>query len=306
MILRGVVALSIAMGLIGATGCLATTGVSADDPEQPTIPSSTAHDPTATVTATSVPPATPTPTIPPTPTATPRPLMEGPFTIGTSVLGRPLEAYRIGKGPISRVIIGGIHGGYEWNTTVLVNRLVDYFWASPELVPPEVTLYLIPCANPDGAAAGTDRIHGRMNANGVDLNRNWDYEWQSVASHGPWPVSGGTAPFSEPETAALRDFILSRGIQAAIFYHSALSMVFAGAGRETSKTEELALLMARYTGYQYMPNGLPGQITTGDAIDWLTSIGITAVEIELTTHEDLDWTRNLQAMLAFLQWDLPE
>ncbi|MGD2251599.1 MAG: M14 family metallopeptidase [Anaerolineales bacterium] len=294
------------ISLIGTTGCLAIGDVPADDPDHPFRASSIVFDPTATATATSTPTATPIPTTPPTPTATPRPLMEGPFTIGTSVLGRPLEAYRIGKGPIARAIIGGIHGGYEWNTTVLVNQLIEYFWASPELVPSEVTLYLIPCANPDGAAAGTDRVHGRMNANGVDLNRNWDYEWQSVASHGPWPVSGGTAPFSEPETAALRDFILSRGIQAAIFYHSALSAVFSGAGKETTKTEELALLMVQYTGYRYMPNGIPGQITTGDAIDWLTSIGITAVEIELTTHEDIDWSRNLQAMLAFLQWDLPE
>jgi hypothetical protein len=63
--------------------------------------------------------------------------------------------------------------------------------------------------------------------------------------------------------------------------------------------------MAAETGYQYAPEGIPGQITTGDAIDYLTVKGITAVEIELTTHEDVDWEPNLKALLAFLEWDVP-
>jgi hypothetical protein len=232
------------------------------------------------------------------------PMVEGPILYGTSVQGRPLQAFRIGTGPVLRALVGGIHGGYEENTTRLVDAFFSYLTAAPDLIPPQLTLYLIPLVNPDGAAAGTDRILGRLNAHSVDLNRNWDFQWQPVASHGTQPVSAGTAPFSEPETSALRDFILSHHIQAAIFYHSAMSEIYPGAGKDTSKTVELALLMAEYTGYRYTPEGIPGQITTGDAINWLTTQGITAVEIELSTHTDLDWEPNLDALLAFLNWDL--
>lgn len=228
-----------------------------------------------------------------------------PFRYGESAGGRPLLAYRLGRGPIARALIGGLHGGYEWNTTLLMSHTLDDLTARPELIPAGVTLYIIPLANPDGAAAGTDRVRGRMNGHGVDLNRNWDYQWQMTATHGVWPVFAGLRPFSEPETAALRDFILDRDIEAVIFYHSAGGVVFSGAGFTTSQTVALARLLAAETGFRYAPEGIPGQITTGDSIDWLTSHGITGVEVELSTHEALDWERNRQGIQAFLRWSLP-
>ena len=232
--------------------------------------------------------------------------MGRPSVYGLSVEKRPLTAYRFGSGPIARALIGGIHGGYEWNTTALMSKTLEYLAEMPHLVPPEVTLYVIPLANPDGAAAGTDRVKGRMNANGVDLNRNWDYEWQPMATHGPWPVSAGAHPFSEPETAALRDFIVDRGIDAVILYHSAAGAVFSGAGPDASQTVALARRLAEATQYRYAPEGIPGQVTTGDAIDWLSGQGIAAAEVELSTHEALDWEQNLKGIRALLTWDLPK
>lgn len=269
---------------------------------------------TATDTAVPAPTALPDPTraplstLPPTsaprPTSTPIPFFESPIVYGTSVEGRPLVAYRFGTGPSARAIIGGIHGGYEWNTVELVSRTLEYFREHPEQVPPGVTLYLIPCMNPDGYAAGRD-LAARTNRNGVDLNRNWDYQWQITATHGTRPVFAGSAPFSEPETAALRDFILQRNIELVIFYHSAMGKIFSGAERDRCPTEELAIMMSRVTGYPYAPEGVPGQITTGDAIDWLSAQGIPAIEIELTDHQNIEWERNLPGILAFLQWSIP-
>ena len=237
-------------------------------------------------------------------TDTPLPDLFSPEILGYSVQGQPLEVFKLGNGPVARMLVGGIHGGYEANTTRLVSQFLDHLQSHPELLPQQVTLFLVPVLNPDGLAAGTDRVKGRLNANKVDLNRNWDYRWQPVASHGPWPVSAGSAPFSEPETRTLRDFILKRDIQAVIFYHSAMSEVYPGAEHDKTKTVELAKMMAELTGYRYAPEGIPGQITTGDAIDWLTSQGITAVEIDLASHTELDWEANLAALLAFLNWDL--
>jgi hypothetical protein len=254
--------------------------------------------------------ATPTPA-PPLPTALPThtvmpPFVEGPFPIGYSVQQRPIMAYRLGRGPIERALIGGLHGGYEWNTVMLLTETLEYLSDNPAVIPAEITLHVVPVANPDGLAAGIDRVRGRMNAHRVDLNRNWDYHWQTTATHGRWPVFAGRFPFSEPETIALRDFILEREMNAVVFYHSAFAAVFSGAGVTASHTVELARTLAEATGYRYAPEGVPGQITTGDAIDWLTVNGITAVEVELTNHHDLDWEQNQRGLQAFLKWNLPQ
>jgi predicted deacylase len=229
---------------------------------------------------------------------------------GTSFDGWPLRAYRLGYGPSVRVIIGGIHGGYEWNTVSLVSDTLAYLQAHPEKIPSAVTLYLIPCANPDGYRAGTDAVVARMNGNGVDLNRNWDYRWQTTATHGRRPVNAGAYPFSEPETAALRDFILRNDVELALLYHSALDgVIFSSQERARSATYELAEMLAPVVGYRHRTEGIPGQVTTGDAIDWLSVQGIAAVELELTTHQRVseeEWRRNLRGILAFLRWPVSE
>ena len=250
-----------------------------------------------------------TPTILPTvvpqpPTPRPQQFFEGPFAYGTSFGGRPLLAYRLGTGPSVRAIIGGIHGGYEWNTVDLVSQTLSYFQQQPELIPSNVTLYIIPCANPDGYAKAFD-LSGRTNDNNVDLNRNWGYHnWQMTATHGTRPVFAGKGPFSEPETRALRDLIERQGVEAAIFYHSAMGKIFYGAERDRSATYELAVVVSEATGYP-IADGVPGQITTGDAVDWMSAQGLAGIEVELTNHEDIEWERNLQGLRAFLNWMPP-
>ena len=261
----------------------------------PTLPAMITYDASPTISPT---------TAPQFPTPTTQPFFEGPFTYGRSFDGRSLLAYRFGTGPSARAIIGGIHGGYEWNTVVLVSETLKYLQENPALVPDGVTLYVIPCANPDGYAAGTDRKNGRMNGNDVDLNRNWEYQWQPTATHGTYPVNAGVHAFSEPETAALRDFILGRDVRAAIFYHSAMARVFYGAERDQSATYELAQVISEVTGYPIAAD-VPGQITTGDAIDWMSAQGLAGIEVELTTYEDVEWERNLRGLLAFLNWTPP-
>jgi hypothetical protein len=240
----------------------------------------------------------------PTPTATPLPFFEGPSIFGRSAGGRNLVFYRLGTGPSVRAIIGGIHGGYEWNTTVFVSQTLVYLREHPNTVPATVTLYVVPLLNPDGFVAGRDAIHGRMNGNGVDLNRNWDYQWQMTATHGYRPVSAGAYPFSEPETAALRDLVLERGVETALVYHSGLARIFSAANTTKTATIELAEMMSEVTGYPHAPEGVPGQITTGDAIDWMSTQGITAIEVELTNHNDPEWERNIKGVTAFLNWRL--
>jgi LysM repeat protein len=143
-----------------------------------------------------------------------------------------------------------------------------------------------------------------MNANLVDLNRNWDYQWQMTATHGTRPVKAGTHPFSEPETRGIRDFIFDKEIEAVIFYHSALGVVFHGANTESSLTYPLTKMLSDVTGYP-IQTSIPGQITTGDAIDYLSEVGVAGTEIELTTHAEVDdseFQRNIEGIKAFLLW----
>ncbi len=258
----------------------------------------TTPPPTPTVTSVT---HTTSPTPTPLPTPASQPIFENPITYGASFDGRPLLAYQFGAGPVAYAIIGAIHGGYEWNTVVLTGEIIKHLSENPALVPEDVTLYIIPCANPDGYAAGTDREYARMNGNGVDLNRNWDYDWQPTATHGTWEVNAGAYPFSEPETAALRDFILERNVEAAIFYHSESAQIFYGAESDQSATYELALTVSEATGYP-IAEDVPDQITTGDAVDWMSAQGLAGIEVELTDHEDIEWERNLSGLLAFLNW----
>lgn len=141
--------------------------------------SSPTATPTITSTATRINTATPrqTSTITAGPSPTMVPVLPEPEIIGRSVKGHPLEVYQFGSGPSQRLIIAGIHGGYEANTTQLAWALIKHLSSHPELVPGNVTLYILPAFNPDGLAFAEDE-NGRANTNGVDLNRNWDADWQ--------------------------------------------------------------------------------------------------------------------------------
>ncbi|MEJ5223096.1 MAG: hypothetical protein WHV44_01480, partial [Anaerolineales bacterium] len=82
--------------------------------------------------------ASPTPR--PSATATPR---SAPIIIGTSVEGRPLEVYVFGETnrPHRRLIVAGIHGGYEGNTVELAYQLMTYLYDNPQVIPSDVTLF---------------------------------------------------------------------------------------------------------------------------------------------------------------------
>lgn len=129
--------------------------------------------------------------------------------IGRSALNLPIELHTFGNGPINLVFVGGIHGGYEWNTVLLAYEVIDALTKSPGQIPDAITLYIIPAANPDGVLEATgvpgpfnssdvqekDLVAARFNGNAVDLNRNWDCNWQPTAQFRDMTVSGGAAPF---------------------------------------------------------------------------------------------------------------
>jgi protein MpaA len=88
------------------------------------------------------------------------------YVFGKSVENRPLEYMVLGEGSDVIFILATIHGN-EPVGTALVQQLAGYLRQHP-LVLWDRTVVLVPVANPDGMAHNR-----RFNANGVDLNRNF-------------------------------------------------------------------------------------------------------------------------------------
>lgn len=246
--------------------------------------------------------------------ATSTPMTE---SIGTSVEGRDILATTYGHGPTRLLFVGGTHGGYEWNTVLLSYDLMDYLAAHPEAIPGGVSVTVIPELNVDGVYKATGKVgpfspsdvssnetlvkSARFNADNVDLNRNFDCKWQATSTWQSTPVSGGSAPFSEPETRALRDYILKVHPAAEVFFHSASGSVYASqcGNGILPGTRELMQAYADASGYNAV-DVFDAYATSGAEDDWSATLGIPAITVELTTHTDVEWDRNLAGVKALL------
>jgi hypothetical protein len=240
-------------------------------------------------------------------TATPFVLLEGDrrrTVIGHSVSGRPIEVYTFGSGEKQRMVVAGIHGGYEWNTIALADELITHIYENPEVIPSDVTLYILRNLNPDGDARDHG-IDGRVNNHGVDLNRNFPTNWSSTWDRsGCWnygPTTGGTGPGSEPETRALMYFLQSHRVEALISYHSAALGVFPGGEPWEENSIEFAKALAKVTGYRFPPIDT-GCVFTGTLADYAVELGAVAVDMELSTHRYTDFKQNLKALETLLNW----
>lgn len=238
--------------------------------------------------------------------------------IGQSVEGRKIEAYTFGTGSTTLAFVGGIHGGYEWNSVLLAYDFMDYLKNNPSSLPANLTVTVIPNANPDGTfkiigkegrfsladvPKDLDSAPGRLNADQVDLNRNFDCKWQPTGTWRSKTVSAGTEAFSEPEAQAIRDFALSKKPSAFIFWHSQSNAVYASECQNGILPTTLTLMKtySEATGYPAVDsfNSYP---VTGDAEGWLASIGIPAITVELKTHEEVEWNKNLLGIKAVFDY----
>jgi protein MpaA len=188
-------------------------------------------------------------TEPPGPTTTIAPAVET-IPVGTSIEGRPITAIRRGDDNGRRVlVIGVIHGDEQAGLQVVA-------LLSELPVPPGVDLFLVESMNPDGVAANT-----RGNANGVDLNRNFPFNWGPIAQPGDWQYAGPEEA-SEPETRALVEFIAAVRPDLVIWYHQDLYTISPGNGRDGA-------IRARYAELTGLPmETVTGGTYTGVAAQW--------------------------------------
>jgi protein MpaA len=160
---------------------------------------------------------------------------------------RPIRAVASGgrDAPLRILVVGSIHGN-ETAGQAVVRSL------RTRVAPPGVELVTVRSVNPDGVTAGT-----RLNARGVDLNRNFPYRWRRQGAPFTTHYSGPRA-LSEPESRAARRLVRRFRPQVTIWYHQALRVVDLGSGADPT----LVRTYARRTG---LPAGrigfLPGVAT---------------------------------------------
>jgi zinc carboxypeptidase len=150
---------------------------------------------------------------------------------GRTVGGRRIPGVTVGKGKRTLALIGLIHAG-ESGPELIVPALERLVEENSGLLD-KVRVAALPSVNADERERLTTGIpwYLRANANGVDLNRNFDADWEHVdKAYGLLssdPDSGtyrGPSPVSEPETRAVVAFVRSAKPDAIFSYHHLASI----------------------------------------------------------------------------------
>jgi hypothetical protein len=226
---------------------------------------------------------------------------ESETVIGQSVNGTDITAHHFGNGTDEVLLITGVHGSYSKNTAALGDDMVTYFSENESAVPASMRVTVIPVVNPDGLAL-SDEIAGRFNANNVDLNRNFGCDWAETSMWRDQEVSGGERPFSEPEAAAVRDYVREVNAVGAIVWYAAEGKVYPSAceGTPSRESVELAATFAQAADYPAEPEFDAYQIN-GDMVNWLADEGIPAISVLLTDRVGTEESKNIAGVTAALQ-----
>ena len=228
-----------------------------------------------------------------------RTLCQTVFGIGTSHKGRGITGYKFGTGHSKVILVGALHGN-EKSSAYTLTSLIDYLEANPHHIPAHRTVIIIPVVNPDGYAANT-----RLNANNVDLNRNFGTaNWKSNVTipGGTYPQGGGTHPQSEPESKALGNYVVSQSPRLVLSYHSVGPLAAANEAGDSRSLATTYGKLARIPSYGNDANANFDYDTTGAFDDWLAEkYGIPSILIELGSHGGNEFNGHRAAILAMIQ-----
>lgn len=206
-------------------------------------------------------------------------------SIGQSVLGKPIQEIRLGKGNKKVQINASFHAN-EWITTPILMALLNSFLLSITNVRPirgvstmplynSVDLSIVPMVNPDGVdlvlngpppelreeviainRGSTDFTGWKANIRGVDLNNQypakWDFEKERSEQNAPAPRDYlGEAPLTEPEAKAMAELAKDNQFDRMLAFHTQGAEFYWGfEGLEPPESQVLALEFERVSGYK--------------------------------------------------------
>ncbi len=169
------------------------------------------------------------------------------WSIGNSLQGRPIYVMKISDNPLldesePEVYYYAAHHAREVITPEILiyymRYLTNNYGANAQVtyLVNNRELFFSPCMNPDGyhyneetdpGGGGLWRKNRRNNGDGsfgIDLNRNYGYQWgfdnQGSSANGDDETFRGASGFSEPETQVEKAFVESRNFVITLSYHS--------------------------------------------------------------------------------------
>lgn len=237
-----------------------------------------------------------------------------------SIEGRPIYYVKISDNPDTdepepEVMYDALHHARE---AASLSQLIYYMWyllenynSNPQIqaIVNNTEMYFVPCVNPDGYVynqttnpngGGMWRKNRKVNGGGtfgVDLNRNYGYQW-GYDNVGSSPTSSsdtyrGTAAFSEPETQAMRDFCTTRNFKFALNNHTYSNLLIYPWGYLPSfYTPDSAIfvnwakLLTKDDQFLYgTGDQTVNYVTNGDSDDWMYGEQTTKPKMLIMTPE---------------------
>lgn len=230
-------------------------------------------------------------------------IVSEPVSIGESIEERPIWAVKISDNPNEEdddeaeiLFTAAMHPREVITPEVLfgvMTTLIDGYENDDEItrMVNEREIWFILCVNPDGYfqneedepdGGGMWRKNRRENQDGtigVDLNRNWGWEWgyDNVGSspNGRDQTYRGVAAFSEPESQSLREFINEHEFTIAINFHGYGNLALYPWGYDYFQCPDLNLFtalsqkMVSDNGYLAGTGWETIYLTNGESDDWI-------------------------------------
>jgi hypothetical protein len=241
-------------------------------------------------------------------------------SIGTTIEKRTIWAVKISKNPDvdenePRPLYTALHHAREPESMM---QMIYFMWYLLENygTDEEVTglvehreMYFVPVVNPDGYAynqqtfssgGGMWRKNRRKNPDsttvGVDLNRNYGYQWgfnnAGSSSNGASETYRGVSGFSEPEAQAMRNFCIAKKFSVALNYHTYSNLLIYPWGYSDSDTRDsvffrsMASDLTASTRYTYGTGSQTvGYVTNGNSDDWMYGDTIAKPKVFSMTPE---------------------